>query len=66
MELYRCSAYRAEFQGILIGLQEVRSRNWIKIQIQIDNRVVVQAIQHLRIANLKHRNLISCIYSLLD
>ncbi|EOX98014.1 Ribonuclease H protein [Theobroma cacao] len=65
-KLGKCSAYRAELWGILHGLRLAWDSGFKKVQVQVDNKMVVQAISTDKLIPGANTDLISAIKNVLQ
>ncbi|WRX24850.1 Ribonuclease H domain - like 10 [Theobroma cacao] len=65
-KLGRCSSYRAELRGVLHSLRIARDKGFRKIWLQVDNKIMVQAITTSVSHPCENSDLLNTIHSLLQ
>ncbi|WRX14343.1 Ribonuclease H domain - like 10 [Theobroma cacao] len=65
-KLGKCSAYRAELWGVLHGLRLAWDSEFKKVQVQVDNKMVVQAVSTDKLIPGTNTDLIRAIKNVLQ
>ncbi|EOY24030.1 Ribonuclease H protein [Theobroma cacao] len=65
-KLGKCSSYRAELWGVLHSLRIAKDKGFHRIWLQVDNKIVVQAITFSALYPCANSDLLNAIHGLLQ